>query len=357
MSFDTTIGDVFKSTSLGDIKSAVGSVLYGINHRQTHNAVSINKDTHGLVLFTRPQLNLSTSNLREMRRFIPLLTTAEASYPRAIRNLLDPRLKLPCPIMDNKSAFIPLLSNHALSVSGFPDPFVDIHISKPGVYKEVFSMVDSVIDMYSAYDVSVSFRNMEGDPINALLDVWLHYSTAVFRNDMSPYPDFIAHNEIDYNTRIWRLVLDRSKRFVQKIACTGASIPKNNQLGGSFNYEHDKPINATNDQITVQFHSVGFCYQDPILVYEFNQVVGIFNPDMEDDGTSNAPYLRNMVLLKQSELDIFNNRGYPRIDPDTMELQWYVSPEEYNIRMMAYIRNANALSNGVSVMPNIENID
>ena len=357
MSFNTTISDVFKSTSLGNIKSAVGSVLYGINHRQTPNPITINKDGHGLVFFTRPQLNLSTANLRSMRRFIPLLTTAEASYPRAVRNLLDPRLNLPCPIMDNKFAFIPLLSNHALSVSGFPDPFVDIHDSKPGVYKEVFSIVDSTIEQYSAYDVSTSFRNMIGDPINMLFDIWIHYMAGVFRGDLTPYPDFIAYNEIDYQTRIWRLVLDRNKRFVQKIACTGASIPKSNQLGGAFNFEHDHPLNATNDQISIQMHSVGFCYQDPILVYEFNKTVAIFNPDMADDGTTNPPYLRNMVLLQQSELITFNNRGYPRINVDTMELQWFISLPEYNATMAAFIRNNNALANTVQFLPNIENID
>ena len=357
MGFNTTINDVFKSTSIGNEKSAVGSVLYGINHRQTPNPIPVNKDGHGLVFFTRPQLNLSTANIRAMRRYIPLMTTAETSYPRMVRNMLDPRLNLPCPIMDNKFAFIPLLTNHALSISGFPDPFVEIHTSKPGVYKEVFSMVDSTIEMYSAYDVSTSFRNMIGDPINMMFDIWIHYMAAVFRGDLAPYPDFIAYNEVDYNTRIWRLVLDRNKRFVQKIACTGASIPKSDQLGGSFNYEHDHPINATNDQISIQMHSMGFCYQDPILISEFNKTVAIFNPDMADNGTANSPYLTNMVALKQSELSIFNNRGYPRINEDTMELVWYISSQEYSATMTAYIRNNNALADTITILPNEENID
>lgn len=333
---DTTLTDVFKSTPLGDVKSAIGTVLYGINHRQTPNPVPINQDGYGLTLMTRPQLNLSTGNIRAMRQFIPLLTQNEVSLPRMIRGYLDPRLDLPCPIMDQKSAFIPLLTNHMLSCSGWPDPYVDVHTSKPGVYRESFSMVDSMIDIYNTFDITATFRNMVGDPITSMMFYWIHYMSAVFRGDMVPYPDFIAFNEIDYNTRIYRLVLDRSKRFVQKIACTGASFPKNNQLGAAFNFETSTPLNHSNDQLSVTFQCNGACYQDPIIVHEFNSVVKIFNPQMQTRA--------GMQLLQPNELQFFNNRGYPRIDPDSMELQWWVDSSEYSAQIAGYARNANALN-------------
>lgn len=341
---NTTLNDVFKSTALGDMRSSVGAALYGINHRQTPNTVPINQDGYGLTLMTRPQLNLSTDNLRQMRGLIPLTTTDELSIPRMVRCLLDPRLNLVCPIVDKKNAFIPILTNHMLSNTGWPDPYVEVHTSRPGVYKEEFSMVDSVIGSFAAYNISTTFRNMSGDPITLLLYTWIQYMAAVFRGDMSPYPDFIAYNEIDYNTRIYRLVLDRSKQYVQKIACCGAAFPKTVPLGAAFNFESGTPINASNDQISVEFQANGWNYQDEILIYEFNRTVELFNPDMAD-----AVIYDRMVKLQPVQLSLFNNRGYPRIDYDTKELGWFVTLSEYNAIMSAYVRNASALGQSDSI--------
>ena len=336
---NTTLNDVFKLTPLGNIDSPIGTVLYGINHRQTHNPVPINRDGYGLTFITRPQLNLTTQNLRAMRELIPLLTTNHTSIPAMIRGYLDPRLNNPCPVMDNNSAFIPLLTNHMLSCSGWPDPYVDIHTSKPGVFREVHSMVDSTIDRFQAYDITCNFRNMVGDPITEMMRVWIIYMTEVFKGGMAPYPDFIAYNEIDYNCRIYRLVLDRTKRFVQKIACTGASFPKNTPLGQAFDFQSDKPINPNNDQITITFQSNGYRYQDTMVAFDFNTVVGIFNSDMKE-----ANYKQHMQMLLPSELQLFNNRGYPRINEDTMELNWYVFKQEYNSTISAYNRTIKALT-------------
>ena len=341
---NATLNDVMKTTTMGDYRSAIGAALYGINHRMTPGPVPINRDYHGLVLLTRPQLNLSDVNIRAMRKFIPLLTTEETSIQRIVRKLLDPRLnKLPCRLVDDKQAFIPLLTNHALSLSGFPDMYVNTRMSNPGIQKEVFGQVDDIIDLNHNYDVNIGFRNMTGDPITLLFSTWLEYMSGVFSGILVPYPDFIAANEIDYNTRIWRLVLDRSKRFVTKIGYTGASFPKNVPLGAAMDYTHDRPVNQNNDMLNIQFASFGARYNDPIMVHEFNKIVGTFNPDMRS-GTDGFPIGRVIQLLP-SELPFFNNRGYPRIDPDSMELQWFVSEGEYNTVAVARSRTFKALTN------------
>lgn len=348
---NTTLNDVFKSTAIGDVRSPIGNSVFGINHRHTPNRVPINRDHYGYTFFTRPMLNLTNQNLRAVREFIPLLTTNETSLPRMIRTYLDPRLGLPCPIADHKSAFIPMLTNMLLSCSGWPDPFVEVHTSKPGLKREVYSMIDSVIDRNSTYDISATFRNMEGDPITAMFYFWIYYATLVFEGTLVPYPDMIAYREIDYNTRIYRLVMDKNKRIVQKMACADASFPKNSPLGGSFNFESDKPINPTNDQIQIQFHCNGYTYNDPILVYEFNAVVAMFNSEMSESS------IRNMIPLHQYELALFNTSAcYPNIDPNTMELKWYVTPDLYASVIGAYNRNLKAVGgnnprNGYPTIP------
>lgn len=341
---NATLNDVMKTTAIGDYRSAVGTALYGINHRMTPGPVPINRDYHGLVLLTRPQLNLSDANVRSMRKFIPLLTTEETSIQRIVRKLLDPRLtNIPCRLVDDRQAFIPILSNHALSLSGFPDMYLNTRISNPGIQKEVFGQVDDLVDLYHYYDVNIGFRNMTGDPIGLIIYVWLEYMAAVFRGEMIPYPDFIAAQELDYNTRIWRLVLDRSKRYVTKIGYTGASFPKNYPMGAAMDYTHDRPMNQNNDILNIQFASFGARYNDPIQVYEFNKIVGTFNPDMRS-GSDGFP-IGQVVQLAPTELPFFNNRGYPRIDPDSMELQWFVSEGEYNAVANARSRTINALVN------------
>ena len=52
----------------------------------------------------------------------------------------------------------------------------------------------------------------------------------------------------------------------------------------------------------------------------------------------------NMVKLLPSELQLFNNRGYPRINEDTMELCWYVTKQEYISTIGAYNRTIAAIN-------------
>jgi hypothetical protein len=347
---NTTLDDVFKTTPAGSIDTAIGGVFYGINHRQQPSAIPINKDVYGLTFFTRPQLNLSPFNIAAERKFIPLTTSEPASIQRIIRCYLDPRLgynipgasdanrKLNSPFVDNQNAFISVLTNHLQSCTGWPDPVVETFTSKPGAYKEVYGFTDSNIDEFSSYDITATFRNMVGDPISLLFATWLRYQANVFQGIMSPYPDFIVKNEIDYNTRIYRLVLDKNKKYVQKIACTGAAQPISVPMGSAFNFEHDKPMNISNENISINFRCFGYCYNDDIIVHEFNKTVGVFNEHMRDSYRNS-----NMVKIPSEALSIFNGKGYPRINQTTYELEWYVDQGLYSQLVGNYERHTGAV--------------
>jgi hypothetical protein len=332
----------------GPVSTAMGDTFYGLNHRQQPPAISINKDFYGLTFFTRPQLNLTTGNLRAARLLTPLLSTRPESIQRIIRCLLDHRLEssgITSPFVDRQQAFIPILTNSLLSISGWPDVVVPFSTSQQGVYKEEYSQVDGLAVNYSAYDITANFRNMPGDPVTALMFAWIHYASLVYQGDLVPYPDFIINNEYDYNTRIYRLVLDSTKTRVQKIAACGAAFPTNAPMGSAFDFEHDRPINASRDQISIHFQAMGAMYQDDILIDEFNRTVALFNDGMalrqfrkaqsrRTDGSLftvwSNPYHKQVPM---DALAIFNNRGYPRIDPTTYELQWWVSNEDYQERL------------------------
>ncbi|EKD22687.1 MAG: Virion structural protein [uncultured bacterium] len=347
---------IFEKLPTGSIVSAIGNSIYGINHRQTPGAIQINKDYFGLTFFTRPELNLTTANIQAIRQLGPLLTNERNSLQRIIRCLLDRRLSrnpdesLTSDLVDEQMAFIPMLTNHLLSISGWPDLTVESFTSQQGVYKESFSMIDSVALDYSTYNITANFRNIPGDPITLLFFIWEHYASNVFQGTMVPYPDKIIQNEIDYNTRIYRLVLDSSKTYVKKIAACGAAYPEATPIGAAFNYEHDRPINSSNDQISIPFKCMGAIYLDDILIYEFNKTSELFNDTLAPDADliggriarlyrdGNVPTQQELLAVSTGKhytkvsadaLPIFNNRGYPFINPDSYELEWYVPNDMY----------------------------
>ena len=129
--------------------------------------------------------------------------------------------------------------------------------SRAGVYREEFSMVDDTVKNFSAFDLTATFRNTRGDPIIYMMYIWLHYMAAVYEGTLVPYPDFIVENELDYNTRIYRLVLDQEKRYVKKIAAVGASFPMTVPMGEFFDYNHDKPFNVQTQEFSVRFKCNG----------------------------------------------------------------------------------------------------
>lgn len=318
-----------REAGLGALKSQISSTYSGINHRGSIVAVPPNQDQYGLTFFTRPRMNLSYDNLVKDRTFTPMLSAAPHSVARVVRAYLDPvgakYRNYGSPLVDEKQAFIPLLGNTLISLSGWPDPYVDTYTSPAGIYKEEWAMVDGYAKIYNSYELTANFKNIVDDPITYLFHIWTQYMALVHEGVMDPYFEHIIQNEIDYQTRIYRLVLDKTRRYVQKIAACGAGFPTSSTLGSIFDYASDKAVNDSTDQISVRFKCMGAMYLDPILVSEFNEVVCIFNPDMVDGRRRST-----MTQIPGERLTAFNNMGYPRIDPDTSELQWFLSKAQYN---------------------------
>lgn len=345
----SSLDDLFQAHPIGSIDKAIGNNLWGVNHRQIPNAVPSNRDMYGLTFFTRPQLNLQSDNLRNLRIMYPLLNSESISIHRFIRTTLDPRLmagyifkqvNIPptkCPLTDNKMAFIPILTNNLNNISGWPDMALTPFTSKPGLYKEAYSLVDDVVRNFQSFTLDASFRNTRGDPIVFMFYVWLNYMSAVFEGTLLPYLDFITENEIDYNTRIYRLVLDQNKEVVTKIAATGAAFPVSVPMGSFFDFNKDKPFNDQNHDITIRFQCMGVDYQDDILIKEFNQTVCIFNPAMADKIRESSQ--SSLIKVDKSLLNLFNNRGYPRINPDTRVLEWWVDSGTFDIRTTAFLNS------------------
>ncbi len=352
MSYVDDVDLLARLSGYGDLTSAVKNLLLGFNHRNFGGPVPFNAENHGLTFFTRPRFNLSYDNVAIDRILTPLLTQDVNTYQRAIRCILDPESgrgritntgtkrmsAVTSALFDTRHAFIPLLSNTLISMSGWPDPTMDFFDSTPGVTREVVSMADGLIEMRHAWQMTANFRNIIGDPITLLFHVWLRYIANVRSGLMTPWPEEIVENRMDYNTAIWRLTLDRGRRYIQKIArtiATPAAVP----LGASMDFSTDTPLNMSNaSQISIPFQCNGAEYNDPILMTEFNLMVVAFNPDMHPSARSTS-----MRKLNYDEINYFNTYGFPFINVLTNELTWWVYKTDYDELLQSLKSNHQSL--------------
>lgn len=322
----STMEEFFQFTQpTGSIYKNIALNMFGINNNMVGNTVPTSRDSYGMAFFTRPQLNLSTGNLRNQRKLYSFLTKNPRSIHRYVRMMLDPRLayteNLTCPFIDNRLAFIPILTNNLETMGGWPDPVLPTYKTPEGLRREQQTIADGYIDIYNNYSMDATFRNTMEEPIVLMMKLWVWYASQVFEGMLSPYIDMVMENEIDYNTRIYRLVLDETKRYVKKIACTGASVPVNVPMGKFFDYQKNDSYNTQNKTINIRFDCDGAEYDDDIIALEFNMTSAIFNPEIRK---MRKGLKHNLEKIPIALMPMFNYRGYPYINLDTLELEWYV---------------------------------
>lgn len=346
---------ISRLSGYGDFTAAQSQNLWGVDHIGVGAPTPSNRESYGLTFFTRPDLNLSYDNLNAHRIMSPMQILDKFSMAQLVRNTLSPRLagdlapestsewqvkleadkdSIGSMLADPKQAFIPILTNKLESLSGWPDIAVDTYTSQEGIRKEAYSMVDSTVGNFATFDLTANFNNVFGDPITYLFTIWVYYSSLVYQGIMVPWPDYIVSNRFDYNTRIYRLVLDERGHFVQKIGACGAAFPMASPLGASFNFSSEGKFNRENDTLSIPFRCIGFDYLDPILVQEFNDTVADFNPDMKPGNRDGrmvlldpSRYANNEIY--QTVINATNFFSYPRVNPDTMAMEWWVEKSFY----------------------------
>lgn len=355
-----SVNQLLGNSTLGDISRALGDNLYGINAKSKNAPLPRVNNSQGYTFFTKPQLRLADENVSNVPSFHSMLTAEKISYQRYTRLTLDPRLhylvgnQLSSPLVDPYQAFIPILTNTITSLSGWPQLRPPQYTSPTGLYGSQFSHTDGAPNFYEVFDMSATFRTVRGNFHNYLFTAWVLYQSLVFEGLMVPYADMIVNREIDYQTRIYRIVTDYTNRYVTDIACTGAAFPISVPVGDIFDFNIDSTLNNSNKDITIDFRSIGFLFNEDIIKLEFNQVQAIFNPNiakiLKHDFTSNDDdlirredpksihYIEGCDLVKVPYAalsvirdDLYNNihyglnyNLYPYINLATNELEWWV---------------------------------
>lgn len=342
-----SVDDIKRSLSSGSIDKAILNNMRGFNHGTRNTYLPKARTLQGMCFWVRPQLNLTKENIGGVRALAPLLASGGISTASYIRQMLDPRItsgyRTPSSgstgpeavaAFDNKQAFIPIMTNALRTCTGWPDITVKTWTDKPGLYKQAYTMVDGGTSICEQTDITASFRNSAGEPILNMMHMWAVYMGLVFEGKVSPYPDFIAQNELDYQTRIFRILLDKSGQYVDKIAATGPGIPLAVGIGGGFDYNESTTYNEQNENVDIRFKFHGVEYQDPMIMLEFNATVDLFNPAMVDRS--------GMVMIPYGLRKYFNHTGYPYINLATGEFEIWVDRSVMMDNVMRLLRTGLA---------------
>lgn len=360
-----SMDQIFENTSIGSMERSIGNSLRGLNARTKRGFLPKSRSSQGYVFFTRPLMNLSDYNISNSRRFFPLIKSKEDSYQRYVRMMLDPRLywtmDMRCPFVNNQSAFIPILSNTLIDLSGWPDDELPVYSTTPGHFGEQQSFTDGHTNEYNSYDLTATFRDTIGNPVLFLMAMWYYYQTYVFQGILQPYVDMITENEIDYNTAIYRVITDPTNRYVTNIARCGWAFPTSLPLGSIYDYNIEKPYSDSDADLSVRFKCNMFLWGDDVIKLEFNQTQALFSGAARrllyhDLVSNNSEYVRRNEpnrsyymndagiakvphhVLAEGERSYLNNsffklnyRMFPYINLITNELEWWTN-KEYLIR-------------------------
>ena len=347
--------DVLETALTGPYDKAVTNTLYGINYSYASPPIPAEDYGRSYIFFTRPMLNLTDMNLLNAREMYPLMNKNPLSMERYVRTTLDPRLQwhltgkyteivngkgtdifdnqvLESPLCDKYQAFIPLLSNTILSLSGIPDIVVPKYTTTAGVRRQQYSLVDGIHEVNDVYEITATFRNIKTGVLPFLFQTWVMYESLVFEGTLVPYIDFIMENEIDYNTRFYILVMDKTNKYVSQIFAPGAAFPISIPLGRYFDFNRNTAIRDNTKVLDIRFVCMGGMYNDPILKHEFNMVQCIFNPYLRKyyiEGDTDY-----MVEVDDDLVKYLNYRAYPFIDIDTNRLKWLVPKDSKKLQRL-----------------------
>lgn len=352
--YQDVVDNVVRTSGSGSHSGRFQDVFYGLNKLPQLPEVPMHRESQGLILFTRPELNLAYDNISPVRQLSHLLTQDVNSAMNAIKLALDPITQRGGPITgerygntteqviskltDKDNPYIALLSNTCISMSNPPDLGINLYTSPEGRFKEQWMMNDSISENNGYYDLTCTFSNIKGNSVVMMLLTWVLYMGLLRTGPIGPHPHNRIRNRMDYFTRIERYKLDESGKFIEQWFHTGASVPKNISIGAPFGLNRLEPMEFENKEVSVQFGSVGAMYNDPIQLWELNKRMIRWNPSL---GESSRKELYFKVPMGDHALT--NHYSYPLINLATRELEWWVLKNDYR-RLMKGLANVDEYS-------------
>ena len=350
------LNKVLRRTPSGDDRQSLSDALMGINIFDAKLPPPREKYGPVYVFFTRPQLNLTKMNISRDRRFSTLMTESDNTIHAYVRQLLDPRLhaqaegkenyeEVPLvdgnakkgedyvnnPLLNNELPFISIFTNCFKSISGFPDQVLDTWVSSKGMRKDEWGYGEGETRVFYNFDLTVTFESVQEGAIELINDFWLDYISNIGKGVFVPYNDMRIRRETDYDTGIYVMVMAENGRNIKHIAKT-IGIPITNNKGKLFDVTKGQSKNTDTGEYAMRFKCFGAEYDDPILLKEFNDVIGMFNTDIRSMMYLGTP--TDYVEVPNSLLPTVGNRAIPFIDLRYNTLEWLIHKDK-----LKYIKN------------------
>lgn len=352
------VDNVVRTSGSGSHSGRYQDVFYGLNKLPQIPELPMHRESQGLILFTRPELNLAYDNIAPVRQLSHLLTQDVNSAMNAIKLALDPVTQRGRPITgdlyggmagerieskltDINNPYIALLSNTCINMSNPPDLGISLYTSPEGMFKEQWIMNDSISENNGYYDLTCTFSNIKGNSVVMMLLTWVLYMGLLRVGPIGPHPHNRIRNRMDYFTRIERYKLDESGKFIEQWFHTGASVPKNISIGSAFGLNRLEPMEFENKEVSVQFGSVGAVYNDPIQLWEMNKRMITWNRSLHESTRKGLYY-----KVPFNDHALTNHYGYPLVNLATRELEWWVLKSDYK-RLMKGLTDVEAYSSAL----------
>lgn len=244
--------------------------------------VQTNAETIGLTFFTRPQLNMTTESVRQDRTLSLLDTMDPMNFQFAIRCNLDTRfgrspevapIAATSPWLNPESPFNIPLGNTIIGMSGWPDFNLEYETTDPGYFGEDMTMVRGSDRGRRTYDLTCTFRDIQGSFILSYLWYWQHAMALQMEGAIVAYPEDREANRLNYTCSIYRLILDPSHRTITKWAKATGCYPVSVPIGESYNFGPEDHYTHTAQNFTVPFKVNHVAYMDPSDLRAFNTLV------------------------------------------------------------------------------------
>lgn len=314
----------------GDSSSVVETLL-SRHDRFGSSPVQINSELVGLTFFTKPRLNLSTTSLRQDPQLAMMDTLDPLSLMFSLRCNLDTvfmksrvaaEIAEISPWVNPQSPFNIPLGNTIIGMSGWPDFNLEYETSEAGYFAEDMTLARGSDRGRRTYDISCTFRDIQGGYIMAYFFYWLHAMALQMEGITVAYPDDRAANRLNYTVSIYRFILDPSMKTITKWAKATGCYPVSLPIGEVFNFNPGDSHIPTSQQFTINFKANNVTYMDPRHLTAFNTLVKRYAE--KGFGTPSSSRIKAPVEASA------NFSGLPFIDTynGTNEMFWMVEKDE-----------------------------
>ena len=318
----------------------------------------------GHMFITKPELNLSDTNIKHDSILSTLITNTDSpdpdvhdprntyqgnevsqittnSLPFSIKCNLDSRYFFnqktndrvqKSKLVNSHSPFIIPLYNAIEDISGFQDPILETETLPTGFHQEDLTFGLGHDRLARSYDLSLTFNEIESDYISYLILIWMLWIGLARKGIVTPYPPAIDNRYICYSCSIYRFITDSTDNKIKHWAKATGCFPKSVPYGNFFNMSSGEAYNTTTRQITIPFTSNGLEYDDPDILLDFNKLVDRYLVPKNYGRPTSTPFNSSRYGFKKlPEGEKISHLGIPFVEQNEHSyiLSWLSSPSEY----------------------------